>query len=76
MIFLIYEIKLMSLVVSFLNNTNLFVTGILMTSGEECKKGGFVSSWSDVASWYNKGKNIWKVFLPGKWCVYLWFFRE
>lgn len=43
-----------------------------MTSGEESKKGGFgFSSWSDVASWYNKGKNTWRVFLPGKQCVYL-----
>lgn len=67
-----YEIKLMSVIVNFQNNMDLLVTGILMTFGEQHKKGGFgFSSWSDVASWYNKGKNTRRMFLPGKQCVYL-----
>lgn len=67
-----YEIKLMSVTVKFLNNTDLLVTGMYMTSGEEHKKDGLeFSSWSDVASWYNKGKN------RKAMCLFcLWFFRE
>lgn len=67
-----HKIKLMSLIVNCLNNTDLLVTGICLTSGEESKKDGLgFSSWSDVASWYNKGKNTWRMSLLGKQCVYL-----
>lgn len=50
-----YKIKWMNLLVTFPNNTDLFIwyiIWILVTSGEEGKKGGFgFSSWSDVAGW-------------------------